>query len=485
MKKDELIKYLKDNNILNKKNGRKFCWKKNWTNEINKIWLSYANNYRSEEEAWFCLIHNVEPYKCEICCKLAKFSGSKNKEHLGYNTTCENCSPNNSKKKKQKFSNTIKNRSKEENKKIFEKRRQTLKEKYGDENYTLFGSNSFKEKLKEKYGDENYHNIEKYKQTMLEKYGVDHNFKLLNSSEKSKKYWEEHYDDNINKIKQTCKNKYNSDNFFSSEKFKEKTKQTLISIYGSVSNAYKKRYEKNKQTKINLYNDENFNNSVKTKNTLKQRQEIFENNNNCTKFNTLIELYGQGWKSLNLNIIYDGRYRYISNDDIPKIQKYISVNHNVQTVSKGEIELRDFIKSLTPFNVLNNVKNIIYDNTNNFELDIFIPELKLAFEYNGNYWHSLEFKNKYYHQYKTKLCYSFGIQLIHIYEFDWIKNNEQIKHQLYELLNGKNCSDYNWISVSEYNNYKLSAPQKIIINENINKYKKSNIIYNEGKFIKI
>src|SRR5690606_3197267 len=53
------------------------------------------------------------------------------------------------------------------------------------------------------------------------------------------------------------------------------------------------------------------------------------------------------------------------------------------------------------------------------ELDIYIPEKKLAIELNGVYWHSSKFKDKNYHLNKTIECEKGGIQLLHIFDFEW------------------------------------------------------------------
>lgn len=63
------------------------------------------------------------------------------------------------------------------------------------------------------------------------------------------------------------------------------------------------------------------------------------------------------------------------------------------------------------------------------ELDIYCPELKIAIEFNGTRWHSLEMgTTKTYHQEKTLNCMAQGIRLIHIYEPEWcsVKSKEKI-----------------------------------------------------------
>jgi hypothetical protein len=63
-----------------------------------------------------------------------------------------------------------------------------------------------------------------------------------------------------------------------------------------------------------------------------------------------------------------------------------------------------------------------------YELDIYLPKPKIAFEYNGNYWHK-EGINKPmgYHQMKTDMCYGMGIRLYHIWENDWMIDNKFMK----------------------------------------------------------
>lgn len=67
------------------------------------------------------------------------------------------------------------------------------------------------------------------------------------------------------------------------------------------------------------------------------------------------------------------------------------------------------------------------------EVDFFIPDLNLAFEINGNYWHSEKLKDKNYHINKTKLCQEKGVKLIHIFE-DELKLKYDITKSRVETL---------------------------------------------------
>ncbi|MDM2401888.1 zinc-ribbon domain-containing protein [Mycobacteroides abscessus] len=54
------------------------------------------------------------------------------------------------------------------------------------------------------------------------------------------------------------------------------------------------------------------------------------------------------------------------------------------------------------------------------ELDILVPDYKLAIEFNGLYWHSERTgRGKDFHLGKTKACNAAGLRLVHVWEDDW------------------------------------------------------------------
>lgn len=477
--KGTLLELLKNKKVIGLKNKRKYCWKDYFDEECQIEFEKYSKNYRSEDEAWFCLTHDCEPPVCKVCQKeYCVFTGRKKAIIPGYQQVCSNCSIHQNPEKIEKMKKTFASKSKEEKQKSKEKARQTCLERYGDENYSLFGSKSFKENLKEKYGDENYNNREKCKQTCLERYGVDHNFKLKNYS---KENWEANHDKILEKARQTNIEKYGTEYFFNSDRFKEECKKTIIEKYGSYEEFNRNKKLQSQLTKIERYGDLNYHNVEKFKVTLEERHHIFEIENNCTRKPHLLKKYGQGWQSLNLPELSRGRYKYIENKYIPIIQEYSNEVHQIHNKSKSENELYEYLKSIlkNKYRIYRNNRNILKGDGYLYEIDIYIPKLKIAFEYNGNYWHSSNRKPKDYHQIKTKMCYEKNIQLVHIYEYDWVNNKEKIKNQICELFDGKDCSKYNWIKVEDYNKYILSEPEETIVNHGSEIYK----IYNEGKFI--
>ena len=94
-----------------------------------------------------------------------------------------------------------------------------------------------------------------------------------------------------------------------------------------------------------------------------------------------------------------------------------------QHISKCEKDLASFIKSIYKGVIIENDRTILGGK----ELDIYLPDLKLAFEFDGNYWHSSFMRTTKYHQDKSLECREQGIRLIHIFEYEWINEDKRRK----------------------------------------------------------
>lgn len=99
----------------------------------------------------------------------------------------------------------------------------------------------------------------------------------------------------------------------------------------------------------------------------------------------------------------------------------------VTVISKGEVEVRNFIKSLG-VTVLANDKNQISSpkTDHRLELDIFMPDLNKAIEYNGEYWHRKKGKDLL----KQRLCKLKGIDLMFVWDNDWKKFPDICKNNI-------------------------------------------------------
>jgi hypothetical protein len=74
------------------------------------------------------------------------------------------------------------------------------------------------------------------------------------------------------------------------------------------------------------------------------------------------------------------------------------------------------------------------------ELDFFIPELNIGIEVNGVYWHGEKFRERQYHQQKTLAAQFAGVQLIHIWEDDWLYKEDIVKSMIAAKLGKCNTS---------------------------------------------
>lgn len=105
---------------------------------------------------------------------------------------------------------------------------------------------------------------------------------------------------------------------------------------------------------------------------------------------------------------------------------YCNKNH-----SKIENVLLDYIHNNFPQYTIKKYRKKNKKENKMYEIDIFIPELNIGFEYNGIYWHSTLKKDKDYHKKKQQFFKSLEIDVYFLWEFwgeDECKNI--IKHIL-------------------------------------------------------
>ena len=103
---------------------------------------------------------------------------------------------------------------------------------------------------------------------------------------------------------------------------------------------------------------------------------------------------------------------------------------NIST-SKGEREVLEYLTQGLGLTCETHCHDIIKRK----EIDIFIPSHNIAIEYNGLRWHSdLFISDNNYHLNKTIECAKKGIQLIHIFEDEWLYRRDIVKSKLSHIL---------------------------------------------------
>ncbi len=102
----------------------------------------------------------------------------------------------------------------------------------------------------------------------------------------------------------------------------------------------------------------------------------------------------------------------------------------VGSVSKPEALLLAFVQSLY-IDTLGNRAGLLANHR--YRLDIYIPSLKKAVEFDGDYWHS--FPNAILNDaIKDQQCKEVGIQLLRIKECDYRKDPESVKERILNFL---------------------------------------------------
>lgn len=360
----------------------------------------------------------------------------------------------------------------------FTKSKKTKKERYGNENYV--NSKQAKKTKLERYGDEGFNNREKAQLTNLEIYGVkvptqnkEISKKISDSLlNKSDEEWKEI----INKREQTKIKLYNNPNYVNPEKiseswhnkseneiqeFLDKMHKTKEELYGNpyyrndeklkntclenlgVDNPLKSEEVKEKIRKTNLKNlgveyvtqNEDIKQKIKEINNKKLKLAKNQNLLSCQElasiFNRLSSTITDDLKLIDVDIVRlknDNRL-YIKKSDLHILEDYFSKTEMSGT-SYSEKEIVDFIKSICNYEIIENSKKIISPK----ELDIYIPSKNLAIEFDGLYWHDENHIEQKYHLNKTKTCNEKGIDLIHVFEDDWIERKEIVKSMIASRL---------------------------------------------------
>lgn len=105
-------------------------------------------------------------------------------------------------------------------------------------------------------------------------------------------------------------------------------------------------------------------------------------------------------------------------------------------VSRKELELFSFIQENTDEEIITNKSPTFFES--NHHLDIYIPNLKIAFKFNGEYWHSEDFgRGEDYHRYKFNKCKEASVKLLHVWENDWKNHIEMVKELILRTMNNE------------------------------------------------
>lgn len=275
---------------------------------------------------------------------------------------------------------------------------------------------------------------ESIKDFCLTNYGVTNASKLDTVKQKGKDtyfkktgyYHNSKNPDSVNRINKTMIERYGVEKPLQNKELKKKQENTTIDRHGTTcflnSEKSKKTLFENWGVTHPMYNEE-----IREKCRMSQHQtklKLFLDK--IEKTNKIFIKIDED-KRIHLNCLKCGNnytihrcclnYHTRSNSD-----SCPTCNFPNRFRSKKENEVYAFIQENTDLTVSLN------KHFGKYEVDIFIEELNLAIEFNGVYWHSELYKEASYHQEKSIELEKRGINLIHIWEDDWINKSEIVKN---------------------------------------------------------
>lgn len=267
-----------------------------------------------------------------------------------------------------------------------------------------------KQTIKEKQKDPNYEKqkLEKRRQTCIDKYGVDNVSKDPNIQKKIKDVIEDKYGvDNVGKIDKAVKNReeyWNDRNRIKLANLKRE--EANLKLFGS------KYYTQSTMSHLNQGFDEMH---------AKRLQEFYEDPEVFIKRNfqnipvstyELAKFLGTDWPA---------------NEKRNFLQERNLVAYRISTMEGEVCEI--LRKLVTNIKIINNDRSQIAP----LELDIYLPEYRLAIECDPTYTHNSSFKSfdseplsDNYHKLKTDMCDAVGIRLIHIFGYIWTYKKDQM-----------------------------------------------------------
>ena len=239
-----------------------------------------------------------------------------------------------------------------------------------------------------------------------------------------------------NKSQKTLFQNYGVDNPNKSKEIKEKSKETFLRKYG-VDNPKKNKEINNKikDTMMLRYGVEYAlqNKDIKLKAMENQLITLAKKiKERYTEYNILkIDSENKKYEmKCDNGHIFEIDYTLLNSRRRTDTLICTECNPIDKSTSGLEIEMIQFIQKNYNGNIILNDRNHIGK-----ELDVLLPELNIAFEFNGLWWHNEINKPDNYHLEKTNLCIKKNIQLIHVWEDDWIHKKDIVKSMILNKLN--------------------------------------------------
>lgn len=428
---------------------------------IAHVALFYYNNLKIK----YCkicnkpLIWNAQIRNINYCSKECRFKDSKNIQKKAQQTCLKRYGV------KNPYQSQI----------IKQKIRKTSLQRYGVQHTSSNKDIALKIKnsVNQTYKNKKEQIKEKRIKTVLKRYGVEYPIQKQQIKDKIKITFKQKYGNQYifktdyfkERSKQTCLQKYDTQYSFQSQNNKEKSKITNLKRYNVQYAAQSKQIrDKIQSTNLQRYGFRNYNKYILWNNILKQNQYIIP----LFQKQQLQRSDEFQWKCVKCGNVFKQKiYCTNHNKQFRYLPRCLKCYPKMYGYSQTQKQIRQFCQCY--YNVIANSFKIL----NRKQLDIYIPQIKLAIQVNGIYWHSRQSGTPLnYHLDKTLQCQRLGIRLIHIWQDQWINNSQQIKNKLIKIFQNKEIIQFekvlqrDWYSIKKIEGYQIQImkPQIIIRN---------------------
>jgi hypothetical protein len=255
--------------------------------------------------------------------------------------------------------------------------------------------------------------LTKRKETILQKYGVEH-------AQQSKIVRE--------KTEKTCLKKYGTSTVLGNKNIQDKIEKTNLKKYGvKRTTSLKSFHKKRNKIMIEKYGTDcalripevlqRFN-KTRQKNYLTYLSDKLQ----CTDY----KIFSTEENKFQIQHICGNIFEFQpQNGSMPRCDKCFPIEHSSSIAEK---ELYQWLTTILPENEI--IQNNFFTlNKNRKEIDIYLPNKKIGIEIDGIYWHSelSGKKARSYHINKTKFFKNFDINVLHIWDIEWNNKKEIIQ----------------------------------------------------------
>ena len=266
----------------------------------------------------------------------------------------------------------------------------------------------------------------KMKETSLKRHGVDNIFKDRERMQKG--MMEKHG------VSHPTQLQWVTPNHLWTKEAQERKAETNVQRYGNVCSIHGKEvWKKVKATKNQRY----WNDIVlgKLRSVVSPLFSFGEYDKGLDE-NQQTKMYS--WKCITCNKVFED---HIANAHVPRCPYCFPLTRGVLEKEVFEWMISEFPSE----RIQGNTRRVIKP----YELDIYLPDRQLAIEFDELQWHTERHSNRgqNYHLNKTNMCKEKNIQLLHLWDIEWVEKQEIVKSMIrarlgiYERkLNARECT---------------------------------------------